>query len=429
MRLRSVIHVAPIVALAAAAFVLSVPARVGAQIPQVELFPDGPGACQFGAAVALSGDTAVVGAPSDSAGGAVYVYVNQAGAWSRQAKLAANDGGGQLGQCVAIEGDTIVAGARRLPPIYGAVSATSDGATTRGAAYVFTRSDGIWSQQAKLMADGTVASDEFASSVAITSDTVFVGAYGDSSAGAYAGAVYVFTRSGAIWSPQGRLAATGAQAQDEFSWSMAVSGDTLVVGAPGWSAEKVGSAHIFVGSGSVWTHQAKLTTAAPLSGDEGFGYSVGVSGNSVIVGADQFYAPASPPSSIAGAAFVFTRTGTDWSQQARLSAPDPGNLHHFGYSVAIHGDRTVVAEKWDDVGTVTGAGSAHLFSRAGGTWTEVAKFVAPDPAPYDRVGDSVAVSDDAAILGGSFNDAGVTYIFMRSGWTKPGGRGTAWVIY
>ena len=268
---------------------------------------------QFGYSVAISGDTVVVGAYTEdsnatgvngnggdnSAGGAgaAYVFVRSGGSWTQQAYLKASntDAGDFFGGSVAISGDTVVVGA-----IYEDSNATGvngngedDSAANAGAAYVFVRSGGSWTQQAYLKASNTGAVDWFGASVAISGDTVVVGAtYEDSNAtavngnegdnsAANAGAAYVFVRSGVSWTQQAYLKASNTDAGDWFGHSVAISGDTVVVGASGEdsnatgvngnegdnSAAYAGAAYVFVRSGGSWTQQAYLKASNTGAGD------------------------------------------------------------------------------------------------------------------------------------------------------------------
>ena len=159
----------------------------------------------------------------------------------------------------------------------------------QGSAYVFVRSGGVWSQQQKLEASDAAADDRFGFSVAISGETVVVGAPGDDgAAGIDQGSAYVFVRSGGVWSQQQKLLASDAAADDDFGSSVAISGETVVVGAP-WDDDATGfyqgSAYVFVRSGGVWSQQQKLL-ASDAAGGDAFGFSVAISGETVVVGAD-----------------------------------------------------------------------------------------------------------------------------------------------
>jgi hypothetical protein len=177
--------------------------------------------------VAVAGDTAVVGAAAIVGGqpGAAYVFVRSGTMWSPQAKLLADDGGAEgdgFGGSVAVAGDTAVVGAH----------GRADKGEWSGAAYVFVRSEATWSQQAKLLADDGAEDDRFGASVAVAGDTAVVGAPGRIDKGRWLGAAYVFVRSEATWSQQAKLLADGGAEGDNFGDSVAVAGDTDVVGAP-----------------------------------------------------------------------------------------------------------------------------------------------------------------------------------------------------
>ena len=333
----------------------------------------------------------------------------------------------------------------------------------------------INSQQAYLKASNTDANDYFGVSIAVSGDTVVVGAYQESSnatgvngnqvdnSAAYSGAVYVFVRSGATWSQQAYLKASNTGASDYFGKSVAISGDTVVVGADGEdsiaigvngnqsddSAANSGAAYVFVRNGTTWSQQAYLK-ASNTEGGDWFGFSVSISGNTVVVGAptedsnaigvngDQ----ANNSAYMAGATYVFTRSGTTWSQQAYLKASNTGAQDEFGYSVAISGDTAVVGAIAED-SNATGvngsqadnsavdSGAAYAFTRNGMDWSQQAYLKASNTGAGDGFG-FVAVFEDTAVVGAPFEDssatgvngnqadngatyAGAAYVFTRSG--------------
>ncbi|MDJ0610038.1 MAG: FG-GAP repeat protein [Kiloniellales bacterium] len=273
---------------------------------------------------------------------------------SRETKLtagdaAANDG---FGRSVAISGNTVVVGAG---------GDEDAGLQQSGSAYVFQRSGTAWSEQAKLTASDAAAEDFFGSSVAISGDTVVVGAYRDDDAGNSSGSAYVFQRNGTAWSEQAKLTAGDAAAEDLFGFSVAISGDTVVVGAyrdddAGISS---GSAYVFQRNGTTWNEQAKLTAGDAAAGDE-FGRSVAISGDTVVAGAllDDDAGNSS------GSAYVFQRNGTAWSEQAKLTAGDGAADDWFGRSVAISGDTALVGAVLDDDAGIS-SGSAYVFEVIG----------------------------------------------------------------
>jgi hypothetical protein len=318
-----------------------------------------------------------LGAPA-AAGGAV-----------QQAKLTASDSapGDGLGDSVAISGSTAVVGA-------------SFENSQTGAAYVFVRSGTAWSQQAKLTASDGVSFDRFGASVAISGATVVVGADGQNN---QTGAAYVFVRSGTTWSQQAKLTASDGDTFDDFGYSVAIYGATVVVGTPSENAF-VGAAYVFVHSGTAWHQQAKLT---PSDGKRGsFGNSVAISGSTVVVGAED-------KNFNTGAAYVFVRSGTAWHQQARLTASDAAQRSDFGYSVAVSGPAVVVGANHL---SGSGIGAAYVFVRSGTAWSQQAKLTAPGPATFDLFGDSVAIVGSTAVVGAPGQlSPGAAYVFVRSG--------------
>ncbi len=348
----------------------------------------------FGSSVAISGSTMAVGAPNKNLQtGAAYVFVRSGTAWSQQAKLTAAGGAANdfFGTSVAISGSTVVVGA------YGHNSST-------GAAYVFVRSGTAWSQQAELTAADAASGDSFGSSVAISGSMVVVGAYGKNSG---IGAAYVFVRSGTAWSQQAELTDAGGTANDNFGFSVAISGSTVVVGTPGKNSN-TGAAYVFVPSGTAWSQQAELTAADAASGDI-FGFSVAISGSTAVAGARN-------KNSFTGAAYVFAVP----SQQAELTAADAAAQDIFANSVAISGSTAVVGAPFKNSET----GAAYVFVRSGTAWSQQAKLTAADAAVNDRLGWSVAISGSTVVVGAPNKDSntGAAYVFVRSGtaWSQQG---------
>ncbi|MGI8758559.1 MAG: Calx-beta domain-containing protein, partial [Acidimicrobiales bacterium] len=218
-----------------------------------------------------------------------------------------------------------------------------------------------WAQQAKLTAIDAAAGDRFGRSVAVSGDTAVVGAYldDDAFAGTDSGSAHVFTRTGTTWAQQAKLTAIDAAAGDRFGRSVAVSGDTAVVGAPFDDPTDTdsGSAYVFTRTGATWAEQAKLT-AADGAADDHFGRSVAVSGDTAVVGAH--FDDDDDAGTDSGSAYVFTRTGTTWAQQAKLTAADAAAYDYFGYSVAVSGDTAVVGARGDDDAGLD-SGSAYVF--------------------------------------------------------------------
>ena len=357
----------------------------------------GAPADSFAYSVAISGDTAIVGAWTDDVGantnqGSAYIFVSSGSAWIQQAQLTATGGAANdvFGSFVAIDGDTAVVGA-----LSDDVGASID----QGSAYVFTRSGTVWTQQAQLLATGGAAGDGLGSSVAIDGDTVIVGAYlDDVGANTNQGSAYVFTRTGTTWTQQAQLISLGGATSDTFGISVALSGNTAIVGAylddVGANTNQ-GSAYVFTRSGTVWTQQAQLNATGGTTEDR-FGFSVAIDGDTAIIGAPNDDVGAN---NAQGAAYVFTRSGSTWTQQAQLTATGGAVNDFFGVSVALSGNTAIVGANADDVGANSDQGSAYIFTRSGSTWTQQALLTPTAGAVSDQFGISVALSGDTAIVG------------------------------
>ncbi len=382
---------------------------------------DAQAADLFGGSVAVSGDTAVVGAFFEDAGGteagAAYVFQRDEGGadnWGEVQKLTASDAqaGDFFGISVAISGDTAIVGA----------FFEDAGGTEAGAAYVFQRDEGgpdSWGEVQKLTASDAQASDEFGISVAISGDTAIVGAFQEAPGGiAFAGAAYLFERNQGgpdNWGEVKKLTASDAQG-GRFGHGVSLSGDTAIVGAlaarvGGSGGFLAGAAYLFErnqGGPDNWGEVTKLTASDAQSGDS-FGISVAMGGDTAVVGALEEDAGGRN----AGAAYVFERNqgGPDnWGEVKKLTASDAEAFDFFGISVAVSGDRAIVGAYLEDAGGVGfAAGGAYVFERdqdGPGTWGEVTKLTASDAQAEGRFGISVALSGDRAIVGALFADAG-----------------------
>jgi hypothetical protein len=375
---------------AGAVYPLQIASLLSTRQPKL-LAADGAAYDRFGHAVAVSGDTAVVGADrNDEKGpdaGAAYVFVRSGTTWSQQAKLTAADGHANdyFGVAVAVSGDTALVGSMF----------NDDAKSDAGAAYVFVRSGTSWTQQAKLLAADAASSKQLGISVALSGDTALVGAVEDADHGKRSGAAYVFARGGTRWSQQAKLTAADGAAFDQFGISVAVSGNTALIGAAGDDEHGPGSgsAYVFARSGTSWSQEAKLTAADGAAADQ-FGVSVAVSGDTALVGAN--LADARGPDS--GAAYVFARSGTSWSQEAKLTAGDGANGDTFGASVALLEDTALIGVP-NDRHLGAASGSAYLFVRSGTSWSQQAKLTAADATSADLFGASVAFSDNTALVG------------------------------
>jgi hypothetical protein len=381
----------------------------------------------LGSSVAVGGDYAVAGAMGeDGAGsnqGAAYVFERNYGGsdnWGQVAKLTASDAedSANFGRSVAIDGDYVVVSA----------DFKDDGLNTdSGAAYVFYRNQGgqdNWGQVAKLTASDAQDSDYFGRSVAMSGDYVVVGAYWEGGAGTSRGAAYVFGRNqgGADnWGEVVKLMASDAEDWDQFGWSVGISGDYVIVGAnyeDGGGTSR-GAAYVFgrnQGGADNWGQVIKLMASDTDNADY-FGESVAISGDIAIVGANA----EDGAGTNLGAVYVFDRNygGSDnWGEIKKLSASDAENGDEFGRSVAIDGDYVVVGVRYED-GAGTSRGAAYIYGRNYGgadNWGEVMKLTASDAQDQDWFGYSVAINGDYAVVGsvnedGAGTDRGAVYIF------------------
>ncbi|MBS0188027.1 MAG: hypothetical protein JSS51_08155, partial [Planctomycetes bacterium] len=269
------------------------------------------------------------------------------------------------------------------------------------------------STPAQLVDPAGTGGEGFGYSVAIDGDTMIAGA---------SESARVYRWTGSAWVLEATLTAPGPTIVRDFGISVAISGDTAVVGADydtvGANTLQ-GAVYVYVRTGTTWTYQATLTDSGGTA-DRFFGFSVGISGNTVIAGC---YADTIGVNAYQGSASVFVRSGTTWTQQARLIAADGAAADWFGKSVSVSGDTAIVGSYRSEVGANTDQGAAYVFVRSGTTWSEQAKLTASDGAAFDRLGDQVVISGDTAMVGarsddvGANADQGSAYVFVRSGVT------------
>lgn len=322
----------------------------------------------------------------------------------------------QLGISVAVDGDTMVVGAE-----LDDVGINTD----QGSASVYRWTGTTWAFEAILTASNGVGFDFFGSAVAISCDTIVVGARQANINGTpLQGAAYVFTRNGTTWTQQARLVATDGAGFDFLGKSVAIDGDTIVAGAPGkdnGANGDQGAAFVFTRSGSVWTQQAKLLSADGAVGDY-FGFCVAISGNTIAAGAplDAFGS-----SMYQGSAYIFTRGGSSWSQSQKLIPDDGATNDVFGWSVAISGNTVVASAHLHDLAANIDQGQAYVFTRSAfnGPWTQQARIVKPGGTANDQFAFSVAISGETIAIGVPANDthglanSGSVQVFTRNGST------------
>ena len=321
---------------------------------------DGAAGDLFGVSVSIDDDAAIVGANGDGhfgdLSGAAYVYRRVGSAWVEEAKLLASDGAifDRFGSSVSISGDLVVIGSN------GDDDLSTNTGFNSGAAYVYHRVGSAWVEEAKLLANDRTALDQFGRSVSIDGDAVIVGAlYGDGLE-VDSGAAYMYRRVGSAWVEEAKLLANDGAANDEFGFSVSISGDAVIVGArfdDGFGVNS-GAAYVYRRVGAAWVEEAKLLASDGAANDE-FGFSVSISGDAVIVGVlrDDDLGVDS------GAAYVYHRVGSAWVEESKLLASDGETDDYLGFSVSISGAVAIVGVLGDD-DLGTGSGAAYMVDMA-----------------------------------------------------------------
>jgi hypothetical protein len=359
----------------------------------------GGGGSAVETAVALSGNTAIVGAwraPNQNDRGGAYVYVRSGTTWSQQQMLLPADAANsyRIGYSVAIDGETAVVSAPRH---------TVGSKLNQGVVYIFVRSGTTWTQQQQFTSSDGAQSDEFGSAVAIKGDTVLVGAWNNNSS---RGATYVFTRSGTTWTQQQKLTASDIVVGDQFGAAVALTADTAVIGSRqdlgcGTCTVGPGAAYVFARSGSTWPQQQKLTAGDGANGDA-FASAVAIDRDTIAVGA--YRNDESPTVPDRGAVYVFVRSGATWSLQQKLRGSNGNTLpsgnggdNLFGQAVAVGGNTIVAGATGWTQSPDNHRGKVFVFDRSGTAWTEVEGFQPPNTVLNTDFGAGVAISGDAFV--------------------------------
>ena len=368
----------------------------------------------FGNYVALSGDWAVFGHPQKDVGGnqdqgAAYVYQRAGATWTLKQTLTASDGGAfdRFGLGLAISGSTMVIGAH------------TDN-IGKGAAYVFALVGNTWVERQKLTASDGQAKDNFGVSVAVSGQSIVVGAPGEGITDTHTpGAAYVFILSGTTWAQQQKLTAPDGVPGGGFG-TVTISGDAVVVSAHDnpWLGIDHGAVYLFKRSGGWWNFQQKLTSPNPVPLGH-YGHIAVLSGDTLVVGGEV----ATP--FIEETIYVYAQSGGIWGLQQKLSDPD-GVGAGFGLRFEFDGERIVAGCTNDDILGAEKPGSAYVFARTGTTWTLQQKLIAADGQAQDYFGQSVALSGGTIIVGaylddiGANQDQGSAYVFnLQTGNSLP----------
>jgi hypothetical protein len=385
---------------------------------------DGAAYDEYGIAVSISGNALVVGAHWDddngNQSGSVYVYRFNGSFWVEAAKLLAPDGEGAdwFGHSVAISGDTVLVGAH--------------GNDVIGSAYIFARNQGgmnNWGFVKKITPSDVDNAGDFGFSVAIDGDTILVGApLSYNGSGELSGSAHVFERDhgGADnWGEMKKIEPADGDLWDRFGYSVSISGNTIVAGArtDDDNGSNSGSAYIYErdrGGADNWGLVKKIIAGDGESYDE-FGYSVSLSDSTIVVGASKDYYGGSN----VGSAYIFERDqgGADnWGEMKKIIAGDPDIGDHFGYSVGISGDSVLIGAYLDD-DSAYNSGSAYIFERDHGgidNWGEVKKITPPGNDTWVEYGNSVAIDNSTIVVGAhqdndTGDDAGAAYVYQDTG--------------
>jgi hypothetical protein len=386
-------------------------------LPEVKIANPDPGPVAgdyFGRTVCIDGDYAIIGSNQDdhdelTDAGSAYIYHRSGSDWTLQAVIAASDAEAVdwFGTSVSISGDYAIVGARYEDP--GDVSVA-------GSAYIFLRDGENWTQQAKLVASDPEADDWFGCSVSISGDYAIVGAVYEDPTSTNAGSAYIFHRVGENWTQQAKKSCNSPLNNDaHFGNSVSICGDYAIVGEPMgiYDFQRTGAVYIFHRVDESWS-QTKLYAADGIANDY-FGNSVSIDGNYAIVGAH-----GEDPGEVngAGSAYIFCYDGDSWDEQAKIAASDTGETDQFGYTVSISGDYAIVGANYEDPGGLGNAGSAYVFHRDGTSWTQHTKLVASDGEANDQFGWAININGGWAMVGapyenpGGVSSSGSAYIYM-----------------
>jgi len=351
----------------------------------------------FGWSVSVSDNLAIVGGPFDddngSSSGAAYVYANTSGTtWVQQIKLTPSDGVGadNFGYAVAISGNIAIVGS----------SNDDDDGNGSGSAYIFANTSGkTWAQQAKLTASDAASFDFFGVSVAISGNLVIVGSWQDDDVGINSGSAYIYANTtGNTWVEQTKLIASNGAISDKYGTAVALAGNLAMVGSTGGDGvvSDTGAAYVYANtSGNTWVEQSILMASDGAAGDQ-FGISVSLSGNLAAVGS---YLDDDKGDN-SGSTYIYANTsGNSWIQQTKLSASDGASNDYFGLSVSISGNHVLIGSYLDDDGG-SGTGSAYVFANSSSNlWLEQSKLNPSDSVNFENFGYAVSLSRTTAFIG------------------------------
>jgi len=287
-----------------------------------------------------------------------------------------------------------------------------NGGPSAGSAYVFHFDGSNWIEQTKFRVGDPAAGDNFGSSVSLSGDYALIGASGDDDRGSNSGSAYIFHFDGSGWVEETKLIASDGAMDDLFGGSVSLSGDYALIGANGDddNGTNSGSAYIFHFDGSNWVEEAKLT-ASDGAMDDLFGGSVSLSGDHALIGAR--YDDDNQVSS--GSAYIFHSNGSNWVEESKLTPRDGAAYEYFGNSVSLSGDYALIGAYYGRRNGVT-SGTAYIFHFDGSNWVQEAKLASDDGWWDDYFGWSVSLAGDYALIGSYLDDdngaqSGSAYVY------------------
>ncbi len=372
--------------------------------------------------VAIDENTLAVGSPSSNT---VTIYFNDgSGAWLPQQVITAlnSDASDEFGNSVSLTGNTLIVGAPGEDSSAKGINGddTNNDANGSGAAYIFTRSGAIWAQQAYLKASNARENATFGGRVVVSGDTAIVGSVGEKNTGENddqfgnlvpnSGAAYVFNRTGSSWAQTNYLKASNIVAS-KFGRDIAIAGDTMAISAF-QEDSNTGAVYIFTrpGSSTAWSQQARLAASNAETGDL-FGISLDLDGNTLAVGAFDDSVnndPTDNQANAAGAAYIFTGSGSSWTQQAYLKSATPEIDGQFGISIGLLGDEITVGAQGEEAN----AGTVHFFTRSGSAWTQQSPIKPSTIGAGNKFGSSLSYASNGNLAIAAENE-GIVYIFQQ----------------
>ena len=358
----------------------------------------------FGSSVSISGNYAIIGAPGDSINaidqGSAYIFVRQGNDWIQQAKLVAGDGAADdaFGHSVAISGDFAVVGAPfddvLIPPFLNLEN--------RGSIYIFRRTGSVWNQFIKLSGTDGAANDLLGYSVSISGNYIIAGAWGDDIDGkSNQGSAYIYFFDGTTWAQQAKLVPGDGAGNDEFGYSVSISGDNVVIGAPGHTGAltQIGKAYVWFRISTIWFFDEVLEDD-PLTASTGdrLGESVSISGLQIILGSES---SGKSGKSASGFLMFFERVGTSWTWRGSKWAADAEQGDFLGHSVFINGNIAIAGATGDNSGAYENLGSVYVFKRSGNNWNFFRKIEIPANIDIKSFGNAVAMDGNNILIGTS----------------------------